>query len=117
MLDKKGQALVEFILILPILIMLLFAVIDFGRIFVNQSELESSLGVINDIDRTIIDKETVYNEVNKNKNRKIDVSVSDVQDGYITVVLTRKVDIITPGLNLIISSPYEVKASRVIKYE
>jgi len=117
MLGRKGQALVEFVLILPILIMLLFAVVDFGRIFVNQSELETSLGIINDIDRSSIDKETIYNEVNKSKKNKIDVSISDVKDGYITITLTRKINIITPGLNLILSSPYEVTASRVVKYE
>lgn len=117
MLDRKGQALVEFVLIVPILIMILFAVIDFGRIFVNRNELETSLGIINDIDKASIDEETVYNEVNKNKTNKINVSISNIEDGYITVTLSRRIDIITPGLNLIISSPYKIEASRVIKYE
>lgn len=117
MLDKKGQALVEFVLILPILIMLILVVIDFGRIFVNQNELETALGIINDIERTSIDKETIYNEVNKNKTNKINVSVSNMVDGYITITLSRNIDIITPGLNLILSSPYEIQASRVVKYE
>ena len=117
MLDKRGQALVEFVLILPVLIMLIFVVIDFGRIFVNQTELESSLSIINDIDRASIDQEIIYNEVNKNKTNKINVSVSGVVDGYITITLSRNIDIITPGLNLILSSPYVVQVSRVVKYE
>lgn len=117
MLDKKGQALVEFVLIVPVLIMLIFAVIDFGRIFVNKNELETALGIINDIDRSSIDQENLYNEVNQNRRNKIDVSISEVNNGYITVTLTRKIDIITPGLNLILSSPYEINAVRVIKYE
>ena len=117
MLDKKGQALIEFILILPVLIMLIFSVIDFGRIFVNKNELETSIGVINDLDRTSLDETTIYNEVNKNKSPKIEVAISEVKDGYITITLTRKIDLITPGLNLILSSPYVVEADRVIKYE
>ena len=117
MLDKRGQALVEFVLILPILIMLIFVVIDFGRIFVNQNELETSLNVINDIDRVSIDEEGLYNVININKKNKINVSISEVEDGYITITLSRKIDIITPGLNLFLSSPYEIKASRVVKYE
>lgn len=117
MLNKKGQALIEFVLILPILIMLILAVIDFGRIFVNKNELETSLGVINDIDRNSIDYDSVYNEVNKNKTKKINVSVGGVVDGYVTITLTRQIDLVTPGLNLILSSPYEVKVTRVIKYE
>lgn len=117
MLGRKGQALVEFVLIFPILIMLLLAVVDFGRIFVNLNELETSLGIINDIDRRSINKDDLYNEVNKNKKNKINVSISDVEEGYITITLSRKIDIITPGLNLILSSPYEVKVSRTVKYE
>ena len=31
--NRKGQALVEFVLILPIFIMILFSIVDFGMIF------------------------------------------------------------------------------------
>lgn len=113
MLDKKGQALVEFLLILPILIMLIFTVIDFGRIFVNKSELENALSIINNIERENINENTISDLVNKNKSKKINVELN-IEDKYITVILSRKIDIITPGLNLIIPSPYEVKTSRVI---
>ena len=33
MLNNKGQALIEFVLILPIFLMILFVIIDFGMIF------------------------------------------------------------------------------------
>lgn len=117
MLGKKGQALIEFVLILPVFIMLLFAVIDFGRIFVNKNELETSLGIINDIDKTSINEENLSQLINKNKTNKINVSVSEVENGYLTVTLTRNINIITPGLNIILSSPYEIEVSRVVKYE
>ncbi|MBQ7137166.1 MAG: pilus assembly protein [Bacilli bacterium] len=116
MLGRKGQVLVEFILIFPILVMLLFAVVDFGRIFVNQSELETALGIINDIDRESINEQVLYDEINKNTKNKINVSITNEEDGYINIILTRKINIITPGLNLILSSPYEIKTSRVVKY-
>ena len=117
MLGKKGQALVEFILVLPVFIMLLLAIVDFGRIFVNKNELETSLSLINDIDKSIIGEETIRNLVNKNKTNKISVSISDIEDGYYTITLSRKINIITPGLNLVLSSPYEISANRVVKYE
>ena len=41
--NHRGQALVEFVVVLPILIMLLFATIDFGLIIYNKSKLESKL--------------------------------------------------------------------------
>ena len=39
--NKKGQALVEFVIILPIFLMLLFIVIDFGKILFSRIELEN----------------------------------------------------------------------------
>ena len=39
--NRKGQALVEFVLILPIFIMILFVIYDFGNIFSNKSKLEN----------------------------------------------------------------------------
>lgn len=117
MLDRKGQALIEFVLILPILIMLIFVVIDFGNIFVNKNELETAVGSLNDIEKNNLTYDYVNKLINKNKKAKIDVSVSNAEDGYITIILERKVDIITPGLNLIIDDPYIVTTQRVIKYE
>lgn len=117
MLDKKGQALIEFVLILPILIMLIFAVIDFGTIFVNQNELENALSLVNDMEKDSINYNNVYSVVNKKRSKEISVIISPVVDGYITVTLERKIDIITPGLNLFLDDPYTVEVQRVIRYE
>jgi len=116
-LNKKGQALIEFVLLLPILIMLIFAVIDFGNIFVNKNELETALGLLNDIDNESINYETINRLMNVNRTKKIAVVISNEHSGYTTVTLQRKIDIITPGLNLIIDDPYIVSTFRVIKYE
>lgn len=117
MLDKKGQAIIEFVLILPVLIMLIFTCLDFGNIFVNTNELENAINLINDLDKNLINYSEVYELVNKNRPKEISVNISNVEDGYITITLTRKVDVITPGLNLFIDDPYIVSAQRVIKYE
>ena len=46
--NNKGQALIEFVLILPIFILILFSVIDFGIIFNKKSNLENdSVDIIN----------------------------------------------------------------------
>ena len=39
--NSKGQALVEFVIILPITLMLMFCIIDFGRVISVKSDLES----------------------------------------------------------------------------
>ena len=41
--NKKGQALVEFVIILPIFIFMLLAIIDIGKIIYLQNNLESQL--------------------------------------------------------------------------
>lgn len=40
--NKKGQSLIEFAVILPILILLVFGIIDFGRLILHQSTLSQS---------------------------------------------------------------------------
>ena len=44
--NKKGQALVEFVLILPILLLFLFVIIDFANIYYSKNHLE---GVVSDV--------------------------------------------------------------------
>lgn len=39
---EKGQALVEFALVLPILLMLLFGIMDFGWMFMNKLEINDT---------------------------------------------------------------------------
>lgn len=117
MLNKKGQALIEFVLILPILIMLIFGVVDFGNIFVNKNELENALSLINDLENDSINYNTIYNLVNKNRSKEITVTIEPLDNDYLTIILERKVDIITPGVNLIINDPYTVSVKRVIKHE
>lgn len=115
--NKKGQALIEFVLVLPVLVMLIFSVIDFGRIFVNKNELETALGYINDIDRESLDYNSLNEVINKNTKDPIIIDIKDENDGYISITLSKKINIITPGLNLILSSPYKISTNRVVKYE
>ena len=39
------------------------------------------------------------------------------EEEYQNFIMTKKIDIITPGLNLILGSPYEAKVKRVIYNE
>lgn len=56
--NNRGQALIEFVLILPVILMILLYIIEFGRITLKKHELESDLDLI----------VTLYNE---NKNQEI----------------------------------------------
>lgn len=106
--NRKGQALVEFVLILPIFILILFSVVDFGMILSKKSELENiSVDII-----SIINDD---NDINDILNIYPDLSVNIEKDSKYTIVkIEEDIDIITPGLNLIFGDPYKVKVERII---
>ncbi len=117
MLNNKAQALVEFVLILPILIILIFAIIDFGRIFVTQNELQTLLSRVSVLDKEQMNYSDIHNTVNEFNKEQIDVALNYKDNGYLEVTLTKKVKIFTPGLNIVLNNPYDVKVNEVIKYE
>ena len=108
MLNNKGQALIEFVLILPIFLMILFVIIDFGMIFNAKSNLENKSNDIISLFKT-------NNNVNNLKNvfNDYDIKVENANE-YYKITITDKVNVITPGLNLIIGNPYEIKVERIV---
>ena len=111
-LDKKGQALVEFILILPVFLYLILVIIDFSHIFyvkndlsgllnnvVNKYEHESNISTIEDLVKK--DNKANYVEIVNDKN-------------VTTIKLYRTIEFISPGLGYFLDSPYNVLVSRVI---
>ena len=109
--NKKGQALVEFVLILPVFMLLIFSVYDFGMIFSKKSSLENSSSDIISLyqnGKTIDEIKELYPSLN----------ISDVLDtDYHKITITDKVKIITPGLNRILGNPYSIKVERYIPNE
>lgn len=106
--NRRGQALVEFVIILPIFILICFSVVDFGTIFSKKNELEN---ISVDVASLMISKE----DIDTIKKHYPDLKIDTENDGkYTTIKITETVDIITPGLNLVLGSPYVVKVERVI---
>ena len=114
--NKRGQALVEFIIILPVLIMLFFGAIDFGRIIIRKNELES---ITTDVVKLYKKGET-YEKIEsflKENNNKNTFKVTNKDNEYIEFSLESEINFITPGLGKIIGDPYIVKSKRVVYYE
>ena len=108
MLDNKGQALIEFILILPVFLLLLFVIVDFGVIFSAKSNLEN---VSNDI----ISLYKNGDDINSIKSLYSDYDISlELDNDYDKFIISYSVDLITPGMNRILSDPYVIKVERVI---
>ena len=108
MLDNKGQALIEFILILPVFLLLLFVIVDFGVIFSAKSNLEN---VSNDIISLYKDGD----DINSIKSLYSDYDISlELDNDYDKFIISYSVDLITPGMNRILSNPYTIKVERVV---
>jgi uncharacterized protein (UPF0333 family) len=98
--NKKGQALVEFIIILPVFLMLILAVFDYVKIMQTKMSLESAIEEITLDQNTQLDSDLVLK--------------TESVDGIKTYTLSKKVDITSPVLSAIISDTYNVKVTRSI---
>lgn len=113
MLNKRGQALVEFILILPVFLMILFVIVDFGMIFNAKSSLENDTS---DIVLMVENGDDINNI--QLSYPKYDISIKKSDDNkYYNIYVKSYVDIVTPGMNLILDDPYPIYTERVIPYE
>ena len=106
---NRGQALIEFIIILPILIMILMCIIDFGNIIYKKYNLENHLDYVvrlyQDDKKHLIDSYA-------DKNNFI-VTQEDNNDTT-TITIKEKIKINTPVLSNILKSPYTISISRDI---
>ena len=109
--NNKGQALVEFILILPVILAILLVIIDLGKIFNEKNTLEN----------TSIDIIELYKNgksIDEIKNKYRDISITtNIENNYLTLKLKKEIEIITPGLNIVLDNPYPIEVERVVYYE
>ncbi len=111
--SNKGQALVEFVIILPVALILLFCVIDFGRVISLKSDLENIAS----------DSVTFYQDGRTEEDIKRLINMSDVtvdikEEGeYTTIKVSKKIKPVTPGLSYMVKNVFDVNISRVIKNE
>lgn len=113
--NKKGQALVEFVLIIPVLVMLLFCIIDFGKILASRIRLESKIDKI----ISLYEKDLTYDEIKKiiTKDEETDFKITNKDNKYVEFSLAEDIEIITPGLNSILGSNFKSNIKRVVYYE
>ena len=107
--NNRGQALVEFIIILPVFLLLIISVIDFGNIISKKYSLENDIDVITDMY-----KNEKYEDINSYTNNKnIKVSYNEKNELFV-VNLSKKINIISPMLNLIFGKTYEINVEKSI---
>ena len=110
--NTKGQALIEFILILPILLILTIGVFDLFNIQNKKYDLENDLEYI---------KELYMNnnedEINTYLNKNDITLEKNINGEFIELKLTRKVKLITPLLNKVLDNPTIISVKRSVLYE
>ncbi len=116
MINKRGQALVEFVIILPVLILLFFGAVDFGRIVIRKNELENLSSDIVGMFKNGADTAQMEDLLKEN-NKDNTLTITNKDDNYIEFKIKSKVKIITPGLNKILGDDYSISIKRVIYNE
>lgn len=106
---NKGQALVEFIIILPVALLLVLGVIDFGNIIYKKYTLENDLDTVVDLYQN--DQAQAMNDYVTKNNLSLNI---DSDEEYVTVSISKRVRVYTPGLGQIINNPFSIETKRVI---
>jgi len=97
--NKKGQALVEFIIIVPIFVILMLAAFDYVQIYKVKMDLESK------IEEVILNENTLDNKYFLNKRE---------ENGKLVYHLSLEVDLFSPLMHAVLDSPYTVFVERVV---
>lgn len=111
--NRRGQALVEFVIILPIILMILFIIIDFSNIFYQKNHLESTLNDVVEYKENGKSDSYIKDKVN---DSSISISYKRVDDS-LDIKVTKKVNLITPFSSLFFDNPFVIKTERMILYE
>lgn len=107
--NNKGQALVEFILILPILLFVVMALIDVASIQFSKYKLEDHLDTIVDLY-----EEGKKEQVNQyGVDKKITIQIEEKTD-YATIKVGTRQTINTPILKQKLGSNYKVETERTV---
>ena len=107
--NKKGEALVEFILVLPIILLIIISMIDISNIFLKKFDLNNDLETV----ATLYENGDMTNLNNYLEEENINLSENS-KDDMITLTLSQKVSISTPVIQQVLGSDYEIKTSKTI---
>lgn len=101
---NSGQALVEFVIILPIILVILLYIIEFGRITLKKYDLESNMELITELYKEK-KQEEINNYINTN-NLKIEITKNNE---LTTITLRENIKTNMPLINKILGNNIETK--------
>ena len=126
--NKKGQALVELALILPILLLLVFGVVEYGRIFAayltvtNGSREGARIATVGGTDTDIITSVKFRTSAMNLDGTKVIVKITPnsanrTRGNSVTVEVTYPVTMYDPFFTTIVGASYTVKGKTIMRVE
>ena len=110
--NNKGQALIEFILILQVLLLILMAMIDIGNIFLKKYELNEDLETVTELYKNNDTKELGLYLANE------DIKLEDSKTNeMITITLQKQIEINAPLLKNVLGKNYIIETSKTFYEE
>ena len=110
---NNGQALVEFVILLPIIVFILFIVIDFASVYYKKNHLEGILDDVVVMVENDIPKEKILEKID---DKTIDYTIT-VDGNLATINLEQMIEFNTPFSNTIFDEGFKINTKRVILYE
>lgn len=124
--DQKGQSLTEFALLVPLLLLLICGIIDFGRILFTYMHLNLAtqeavrLGGLGKGDTEISEFAKNYVIVGTAEDLEVTISPSEeFRDSgeYVTVILKSSFQPVTPFLTYLLPDSYKITTDSTIRVE
>ena len=98
-LNNKGQSLVLFIMIIPILLLIMVFVYDMGMLLYEKDRLSNTVNMAMDyaLDNKEVSDEEIRDLINKNMTKEVDIKI-DRNDDNITIEVIEEVSFIFSNL-------------------
>jgi Flp pilus assembly protein TadG len=126
--SQKGQSMVELALILPVIILLLFGILEFGRIFysyiviTNAAREGARIGAVGSPNSVIIQRireaaPLPYADTNLSITKLEPHEEARVSGLPLTVEVKYEIDLVTPIFSAILPNPVTLKSSATMRLE
>lgn len=103
--SKKGQALVEFVIILPVLLLIVISMVDFGNLLYQKYQLEQNLEYVSDL--------YLANDTNALEQEKQRLNIKTEEDGkYVKLTIETEAKLSSPILRRVLGENYVIATSR-----